>query len=103
MVGCAPACLELDLGPATSVGHVALEEEIAYGQHVLAYELEVLADGKWTTVATGESIGRKRIERFKTPVRAERIRLRICKAGAVPVIRTFAVYDVPSGKMQDAE
>ena len=98
-----PGVLELDLGRTTPIGHVVLEAEIAHGQHVLAYELDAFDDGKWTTIAQGESIGRKRIERFKPSLRAERVRLRIVKAGAIPIIRTLAVYAAVSveGKRDD--
>lgn len=93
-----PGVLELDLGRAMPIGHIVLEEAIAYGQHVLAYEIDGLADDKWTTVAKGESIGRKRIERFSSPVVAKRVRLRICKAGAVPVIRRLEVFGPPADR-----
>ena len=91
-----PGVLELDLGQTATLGHVVLEEAIAHGQHVLVYELDVFDEGRWTTVARGESIGRKRIERFAVPVRAQRVRLRVLKANAVPLIRTLAAHAAAS-------
>ena len=58
-----PGILELDLGGTNTITHVVLEEEIANGQHVLKYAIDVSAGGAWKTVAERQSIGRKRIER----------------------------------------
>ena len=87
-----PGVLELDLGRETRVDHVVLEEEIAKGQHVLAYAVDALCGSQWKTVAQGQSIGRKRIERF-APVSATRLRLRVLKADAIPSLRTMAAFD----------
>jgi alpha-L-fucosidase len=87
-----PGILQLDLGGSRRIAHVVLEEEIARGQHVLKYALEVAVRGNWKTVAEGQSIGRKRIERFEPPILAERIRLRIVQANAIPSISTLGVY-----------
>ncbi|MFV2068660.1 MAG: alpha-L-fucosidase, partial [Pirellulales bacterium] len=87
-----PGVLELDLVQAASIRHIVLEEEIAHGQHVLVYEIDAFDGSNWKTVAKGESIGRKRIERLASPAIARRIRLRVLKANAVPMIRDFSVY-----------
>jgi alpha-L-fucosidase len=84
--------LQLDLGGPKGIVHVVLEEEIAKGQHVLKYAVDAAAGRKWKTVAEGQSIGRKRIERFEPPIIAERIRLRIVQANAIPGISAVTVY-----------
>jgi alpha-L-fucosidase len=87
-----PGVLQIDLGSAESIAHVVLEEEIAKGQHVLKYAVDAAVGGTWKTVAEGQSIGRKRIERFEPPITAERIRLRIVQANAIPSISAMLVY-----------
>lgn len=88
-----PGMLELDLGRRANVVHVVLEEEIAFGQHVLQYAVDAKVGGQWKPVAQGKSIGRKRIHRLEPPVPTERLRLRILKAYAVPQIREMTAYD----------
>jgi alpha-L-fucosidase len=87
-----PGLLQLDLGGAKRIAHVVLEEEIAKGQHVLKYAVDAATGGTWKTVAEGQSIGRKRIDRFEPPITAEKIRLRILQANAIPSISTLLVY-----------
>jgi alpha-L-fucosidase len=89
-----PGVIELDLGGPKKIAHVILEEEIAKGQHVLKYAVDAAAGGTWKTVAEGESIGRKRIERFQPAITAEKIRLRITQANAIPSISALAAYDI---------
>lgn len=87
-----PSVLQLDLGSAKPVVHVVLEEEIAKGQHVLKYAVDAASGGTWKTIAEGQSIGRKRIERFEPPITAERIRLRVVQANAIPSVSALTVY-----------
>jgi len=87
-----PGVLQIDLGIAKSIGHVVLEEEIAKGQHVLKYAVDAAVGGTWKTVAEGQSIGRKRIERFEPPITAEKVRLRIVQANAIPSISAMLIH-----------
>ena len=68
--------IELHLKRPTALDHAVIQEKIAAGQRVREYKLEIFADGQWTTIAAGSSIGYKRIERFSkqtaSKVRANR-------------------------------
>jgi alpha-L-fucosidase len=88
-----PGILQLDLGGTKKITHVVLEEEIAKGQHVLKYAIDAWADGKWKTIAQGQSVGRKRIERFEPAITAEKIRFRVVQANAIPSISAMIVHD----------
>jgi len=70
-----------------------LQEEISRGQRVEKFVIEALADAKWDTIATGTTIGYKRLIRFPE-VRADEIRLTIVSSRATPHISTFALYHV---------
>lgn len=96
-----PGILEIDLGSNRDVAHIVLEEKIATGQHVLKYALDAVIDGNWKTIAEGQSIGRKRIERFQPAIRTEKIRLRIVQANAIPTISAMTLYgetDTPASE-----
>ncbi len=53
--------IELKLGAPARVDHVILEEDLRFGQRVLAFRLEGQSGGKWSALYTGSSIGHKRI------------------------------------------
>ncbi|MCW5942885.1 MAG: alpha-L-fucosidase [Fimbriimonadaceae bacterium] len=77
----------LDFGRPTTFDHVVLQEHIALGQRVRAFEL--LADGR--PVGKGTTIGYKRIVRFPA-ARARRLTVRIVDARACPTLSTVSVY-----------
>lgn len=80
----------VDFNGTTRVGGVELAEDIAHGQMVSKFHVDVMVDGAWTTVANGTTIGHKRVVRF-TPVVASQCRLLIEDAIAKPTIRTMRV------------
>ncbi|MCL5097707.1 MAG: alpha-L-fucosidase, partial [Candidatus Omnitrophica bacterium] len=85
--------LELRLPKPARVGCVLMEEEIASGQRIQEYRVEVFSNKKWNIVCQGKSIGRKRIERFD-PIVTDRVRLRVLKSAPSPKISRFAAFGV---------
>ncbi len=88
--------LELKLRPPTTFNHVVIMEDIACGERVREYVVEVLVDGRWRKVCDGESIGHKRIQFLadgKT-VTTAKVRLRVTQSVANPIIRELAIYNV---------
>jgi alpha-L-fucosidase len=79
--------------PAISVTfNVAmLQEDISMGQRVEKFVIEARTDREWFTVASGTTIGYKRLLRFPD-VAADEIRLTITSSRARPNISTFALY-----------
>ncbi len=70
---------------------VVMGEAIALGQRVEEWNVEIEAGGVWTRVASGTTIGRKRIARFE-PQEAARLRVTITKARACPTLSTIGAY-----------
>jgi alpha-L-fucosidase len=70
-----------------------LQEDISRGQRVEKFVIEALAGSEWDTIATGTTIGYKRLIRFPE-VKADEIRLTIVSSRATPHISTFALYHV---------
>ena len=83
--------IEVNLGGERQVDYVSIEEDLSRGQRVCGYELDLWRRGAWYPVATGSTIGRRRIEALGG-VGATRLRLRITAAEAVPVLRRISVY-----------
>jgi len=83
--------LVLDVNQPTRISHAILMEDIREGERVRAYVLEGLADGNWITLAQGTCIGHKHIERFDN-VTLTKVRLRVTRAIAQPIIRNLSVF-----------
>ena len=90
-----PGVLEIPLEMPCALEHVVAEEDLAKGQHVLEYAVDTFCEGTWTIAAVGESIGRKHIHRFDPPIRADKVRLRVTRANAIPTIRAVSCYGKP--------
>lgn len=83
--------IELPLPQATTIDRAVLMEDITGGERVQDFVLEGWVGEGWRPLAEGQVIGHKRIVRF-APVAVSRVRLRVRKSVAEPMIRTLAVY-----------
>lgn len=71
--------------------YVLLQEAIELGQRVKAFTLETWTDDGWMPLATGTTIGYKRILPV-APTETRKIRLTITDSRACPVLHTLAVF-----------
>jgi len=85
------AVLELPLPPGSVASKSVIMEDIAKGERIREYSLDALVDGSWTRLASGSSVGHKRIERF-APVAASKLRLSIGKSVGEPSIRELSAF-----------
>lgn len=85
------ASLEIDLGGATEFNVFRSEEAIALGQRVQEYKVEGLISGEWKTIASGTTIGHRKLDRFPK-VSASKVRFSITKSRACPVIRSVGIH-----------
>lgn len=88
------AWLEVDLGRPVEFDVVSIQEAIALGQRVEAWQLQVWRDGAWQPIVRGTTVGHKRLERFE-PVTAQRVRLVVEKGKACPLVAGFGLYRTP--------
>jgi alpha-L-fucosidase len=91
--GTKAAWLEVDLGVAASVGRVAIDECVDFGQRVKRFEIQVraAAGDSWKTVLEGTTIGKGFAKAFPS-VPARFVRLAILDASDGPTIREFSVF-----------
>ncbi len=78
-----------------SVGLVQLQEYIQLGQRVQTFKVEAMVSGSWTQVATGNTIGYKRILELSEPVTTDKIRVTFTSSRDIPVIHSFGAYARP--------
>jgi alpha-L-fucosidase len=69
----------INLDKKAKIGWLEMEEEIAQGQHISSYRLEAWTKGQWKEVATGSSVGRKRIHQLEN-VETDRLKLSVVSA-----------------------
>ena len=82
---------EMTLPEARTVNYVQLQEEIALGQRISGFRVEVEDAGGWRTVAEGTTIGYKRILPVAS-VTARKVRVTITASLARPVLKDVALY-----------
>ena len=77
---------------AKSVGLVELQEYIQLGQRVQTFKVEAMVGGSWTQVASGNTIGYKRILELANPATTDKVRVTFTSSRDIPVIHSFGVY-----------
>ena len=87
--------VELDLGRPVAVNHAVIMEDYRQGERIREYVLEGLTDGQWKPLAQGSAVGRMKIDVFPSTT-VSKVRLRVTRAAAEPLIRRLAVYRVES-------
>ena len=81
----------IDLGQPVPVNRFLAQEYIRLGQRVRKFSVEAFVDGKWQHVASGTTIGAKRILRFPV-VTTGKIRFNILESKACPVISNIELF-----------
>ncbi|MFT7160551.1 MAG: alpha-L-fucosidase [Bacteroidia bacterium] len=85
--------LNLKLPSNQKVNQVVIKEDIANGERIRNYSIEALVSKKWVKIASGQSIGHKRIHLIDE-VETDRLRLEINQSRAEPLIEELSVYFV---------
>jgi len=89
------ASLELDFGREIEFNTFLAQENVALGQRVKKFSLEIWNGGGWETIARQTTIGYKRILRFPA-VKTGKLKFNIDAARACPTITDIEVYNSPS-------
>jgi alpha-L-fucosidase len=85
--------VEITLSPPRILNHAVLMEDYREGERIRAYVLEGLIDGQWKELSRGISVGRKKIDSFRS-VLVSRVRLRVTESVGESIIRRFSVFNV---------
>ena len=86
--------LTVELGGPSQLNRVRVQEHIQLGQRIESFAVDARVDGTWKEIATGTTIGPRRILRTPT-VAASAVRLRITGSRACPTISTLELYLAP--------
>ncbi len=88
------ASIAIEFDQMQEVNRFVVQEYIALGQRVKSFTLEGEINGTWEEIASGTTIGYKRILRFD-PVEVSSLRLTIKDAKARPLISNIEAYRAP--------
>ncbi len=86
--------LIIDLGKETEVNRILLQEYIRLGQRIQEFSVEAFSGGEWIHILDGTTIGYKIIRKFPM-VKASKIKVRIIKSKACPLISNIELYRAP--------
>lgn len=87
------ASIELDFGQPKKINTLLVQEYITLGQRVKSFSIEAQIDDKFEQIATGVTIGNRRIVKFNT-ITTQKLKINI-SAKASPLISNLEVYFVP--------
>jgi len=90
------APLEIAKAEPMTFDRAVVMERLSGGQRVERYAIEAWDGGRWRPLATGTTIGHRKIDIFPRTT-ASRVRLRIVDAAEAPQIRRFRVCDGMAG------
>lgn len=83
--------IELSNKSGKAVSQLMIMEDLDYGENILSYSLQVQVGDSWKEVATGESVGHKRLQTF-SPVTGSMWRLMITGNAGPLHIKQVALY-----------
>jgi alpha-L-fucosidase len=83
--------VEIELGKATEVKYIVLQEYIRLGQRVKSFSVEAWINDSWKNIAAATTIGHKRVLKIQ-PIKTNKIRINILESKACPVISNLEVY-----------
>lgn len=87
--------ITLTFAKPVTFNRVMAQEYIALGQRVKAWSVEIWENGTYREVATGTTIGHKRILVLPANVTTTKVRINIQDAKACPVISEVQLYKAP--------
>lgn len=83
--------IDIELSKKQLVKYITLQEYILLGQRVKSFSIEAWVNGTWIEVASGTTIGYKRILKV-APVETEKIRVNIKAAKACPTLSAVDIF-----------
>jgi alpha-L-fucosidase len=83
--------IEVEWPQSQSINYVVLREQIALGQRVKEFSIDVIVDGKYKEAVKATTIGHKLILQM-IEQSTSKIRIRITQSKAVPVLQEIEVY-----------
>lgn len=90
------ASFEIAIDSTKKFDRILLQEPVRLGQRIASFDVQLLRPAGWQTIASGTSIGFKRLLRI-TPIAGSKIRINIHEANNTPAISNLGLYKAAGG------
>ena len=90
------ADLVLRLAAPSTFNTISLQEAVTVGERIRSVAVDAWVDGQWVEVATGGTVGYKRLLATDQRVTTDRVRVRVLDARTTPTLTTVGLYDDPN-------
>ncbi len=90
------ASLEMAIDSTRKFDRILLQEPVRLGQRISSFDVQILRSNGWQTIASGTSIGFKRLLRI-TPIAGSKIRINIRDANNTPALSNFGLFKAAGG------
>ena len=94
--------VELSFDHPQKINHAVIMEDYREGHRIREYVVEGYVDNQWKLLASGSSVGRKKIDPFMT-VSVTKVRVRVTKNIELPLIRSFQVFNVENFQFKQSD
>ena len=84
--------ISIELAKPATFNVIQLREYLPLGQRIDKFSVDSWSDEKWTEIATGTSIGNRRLLKLKDAVTTDKVRVRITQAAACPALWGFGLF-----------
>jgi alpha-L-fucosidase len=90
------ASLEMAVDSTRKFDRILLQEPVRFGQRIASFDIQVLRSKGWQTIASGTSIGYKRLLKI-TPVTGSKVRINIRESNNTPALSNFGLFKAAGG------
>jgi len=91
---------DIELPADSGASFCSIREDIANGENVRSFRLRGLKDGVWTDLASGATVGHRRLVSFKAGAYVRyRLELEPIEPGTLPVLRDFELYSAATPRV----
>lgn len=90
------ASLGIAIDSTKKFDRILLQEPVRHGQRIASFDIQILRPGGWQTIASGTSIGFKRLLRI-TPIAGSKVRINIRDSNNTPALSNFGLYKAAGG------
>jgi alpha-L-fucosidase len=89
---------EIPLPRGVEFNVIRLREEIRYGQRIEEAVVERSDGGEWEEIAKVTSVGPRRMVKLERRLTARKLRVRVTRSAAPPILAEFAVFAEPDAQ-----
>lgn len=84
--------LEISLEQPATFNLISLQEHIKVGQRIESFRVQAMLDGGWLDIASGGTIGYKRVLKLTKPITSQKLKVIIDQSRFAPTLASFSLH-----------